>query len=105
MPNVARPIGELDLHLFGEGTHRRLWELLGPQPLRVDADGAVSGVRFAVWAPNATAVDVVGDWSDWAPTSMRPIETDVPTGIWSATVPSAHSGHRYKFEITAADGL
>jgi 1,4-alpha-glucan branching enzyme len=104
MVNVARPIGELDLHLFGEGTHRRLWELLGPQSLHVDAEGAVSGVRFAVWAPNASAVAVVGDWSDWAPTALRPIETDVPTGIWSATVPSARSGHRYKFEITAGDG-
>jgi 1,4-alpha-glucan branching enzyme len=104
MVNVARPIGELDLHLFGEGTHRRLWELLGPQPLHVDAEGTVSGVRFAVWAPNATAVAVVGDWSDWAPTALRPIETDVPTGIWSATVPSARSGHRYKFHITAGDG-
>ena len=104
MVHVARPIGELDLHLFGEGTHRRLWELLGPQPLHVDADGAVSGVRFAVWAPNASAVAVVGDWSDWVPTALRPIETDVPTGIWSATVPSARSGHRYKFEITGSDG-
>ena len=64
MPNVARPIGELDLHLFGEGTHRRLWELLGPQPLRVGADGTVAGVRFAVWAPNARAVSVVGEWND-----------------------------------------
>ncbi len=104
MANVARPIGELDLHLFGEGTHRRLWELLGPQPLHVDADGAVSGVRFAVWAPNASAVAVVGDWSDWAPTALRAIETDVPTGIWAATVPSARSGHRYKFEITSGAG-
>ena len=50
------------------------------------------------------AVAVVGDWSDWAPTALRPIETDVPTGIWSAAVPSARSGHRYKFEITADDG-
>jgi len=64
----------------------------------------VSGVRFAVWAPHASAVAVVGDWSDWAPTALRPIETDVPTGIWSVTVPSARSGHRYKFEIAASDG-
>jgi len=104
MANVARPIGELDLHLFGEGTHRRLWELLGPQPLHVDATGAVSGVRFAVWAPNAAAVAVVGDWNGWSPVALSPITTDVPTGIWSATVPAARSGHRYKFEITASDG-
>ena len=105
MANVARPIGELDLHLFGEGTHRRLWELLGPQPLHVDTDGVVSGVRFAVWAPNAASVAVVGDWNDWMPQPLGRIETDVPTGIWSAVAPSARSGHRYKFEVVTGDGL
>jgi 1,4-alpha-glucan branching enzyme len=105
MVNVARPIGELDLHLFGEGTHRRLWELLGPQPLHVDADGLVSGVRFAVWAPDATSVAVVGDWNDWTAHPLRRVETDVPTGIWSVVAPHARSGHRYKFEITTGDGL
>ena len=104
MANIARPIGDLDLHLFGEGTHRRLWELLGPQPLHVDADGHVAGVRFAVWAPNATSVAVVGDWNDWAPQALDRIETDVPTGIWSGIAPAARSGHRYKFEIVSADG-
>ncbi len=104
MANVARPIGELDLHLFGEGTHRRLWELLGPQPLHIDADGSVSGARFAVWAPNATSVAVVGDWNGWTAHALRRVETDVPTGIWSAAVPEARSGHRYKFEIATSDG-
>ena len=56
MSNVARPIGELDLHLFGEGTHRRLWELLGPQGLVIDGNGDAHGVRFSVWAPNASRV-------------------------------------------------
>ncbi len=55
-------IGELDLHLFGEGRHRRLWEVLGAHP-RVH-DG-LAGVSFAVWAPNARAVRVVGDWNFW----------------------------------------
>ena len=104
MANIARPIGDLDLHLFGEGTHRRLWELLGPQPLHVDADGQVAGVRFAVWAPNAASVAVVGDWNDWAPQTLDPIETNGPTGIWCGVVPAARSGHRYKFEIVTADG-
>jgi 1,4-alpha-glucan branching enzyme len=104
MANVARPIGELDLHLFGEGTHRRLWELLGPQPLHVDADGAVAGVRFAVWAPGARSVAVVGDWNDWTPEALRPVRTDGPTGIWSGVVPGARSGHRYKYEITSDVG-
>jgi 1,4-alpha-glucan branching enzyme len=105
MVNVARPIGELDLHLFGEGTHRRLWELLGPQPLHIDADGLVSGVRFAVWAPNAIAVAVVGDWNDWRPQPLGRVTTDVPTGIWSVAASQARSGHRYKYEITTEDGL
>ena len=104
MANVARPIGELDLHLFGEGTHRRLWELLGPQPLHVDANGSASGVRFAVWAPNATSVAVVGDWNDWAPQALARVDAEAPTGIWTAVAPAARSGHRYKLEITSSDG-
>ncbi len=104
MVNVARPIGDLDLHLFGEGTHRRLWELLGPQPLHVDGDGSVTGARFAVWAPNASEVAVVGDWSDWSPMPLHQIDSDGPTGIWTAPAPGARSGHRYKFEITGRDG-
>ena len=70
-----RAAGELDLHFFGEGTHRRLWQWLGAQPL---ADG---GVRFAVWAPNAKSVRVVGDWNDW-------VDGDVllpqgKSGVWA----------------------
>ncbi|HEX4865396.1 MAG TPA: hypothetical protein VFV02_15100, partial [Acidimicrobiales bacterium] len=55
-------LGELDLHLFGEGRHHRLWEVLGAHP-RVH-DG-MAGVSFAVWAPNASAVRLVGDWNFW----------------------------------------
>ena len=101
---MARPIGDLDLHLFGEGTHRRLWELLGPQPLHVDVNGSVSAVRFAVWAPNAAAVSVVGDWNGWSPEPLSMIDADGPTGIWTAVAPGARSGHRYKFEIVTAAG-
>ena len=104
MANVARPLGDLDLHLFGEGTHRRLWEVLGPQPLHVDADGIAAAVRFAVWAPNATAVSVVGDWNGWTPEPLAPVSTDVFTGIWSGVAPGARSEHCYKFEVTTADG-
>jgi 1,4-alpha-glucan branching enzyme len=104
MANVARPIGELDLHLFGEGTHRRLWELLGPQPLHHDEDGSGRAIRFAVWAPNATGVAVVGDWNDWDPEPLTPVVSEVPTGIWSAVIPAARSGHHYKFEIRTGDG-
>ena len=104
MSSVARPIGDLDLHLFGEGTHRRLWELLGPQPLHIDVHGSASAVRFAVWAPNASAMSVVGDWNDWSPEPLSMIDADGPTGIWTAVAPAARSGHRYKFEIATAAG-
>ncbi|HEY3486190.1 MAG TPA: hypothetical protein VGK49_12450, partial [Ilumatobacteraceae bacterium] len=68
---VANPtsgaIGEIDLHLFNEGTHRRLWQLLGPQFV----EGG--GVRFAVWAPNARGVRVVGDWNGWHGEDLEPV--------------------------------
>jgi hypothetical protein len=70
MPTHDQLIGELDLHLFGEGTHRRLWELLGPQPVGRQPDG-VWGTRFAVWAPNASAVAIVGDWNGWQADSLE----------------------------------
>jgi 1,4-alpha-glucan branching enzyme len=104
MANVARPIGDLDLHLFGEGTHRRLWELLGPQPVRIDDDGRARSVRFGVWAPNATAVTVVGDWNEWSPEPLTQVRSDGPTGIWTVICDSAASGDRYKFEVHGADG-
>jgi len=98
-----RPIGPLDLHLFGEGTHRRLWELLGPQDARPTPGGASGGVRFSVWAPNATGVSVVGDWNEWSAEPMRQIVSGQPTGIWTLTTAADH-GHRYKFEIVDAGG-
>ncbi|MGA9278602.1 1,4-alpha-glucan branching protein GlgB [Ilumatobacter sp.] len=90
-------IGELDLHLFAEGTHRRLWELLGPR-------GAVSGVRFSVWAPNARAVAIVGDWNDWQPEQLERVDVKGPTAVWSMVSNRARSGDCYKFEITTAEG-
>ena len=60
MPGLV--LGEVDLHLLGEGNHRRLWEILGANVV----DG---GVQFAVWAPNARAVHVVGDWNGWRATT------------------------------------
>ena len=88
-------LADLDLHLFGEGTHRRLWELLGAVPL---PDG---GIRFAVWAPNARGVDVHGDWSGWSPQPMAP---QASSGIWAIDVPEAEAGHHYKYAVHGADG-
>jgi 1,4-alpha-glucan branching enzyme len=104
MSTVARPIGELDAYLFGEGTHRRLWELLGPQGLVIDGAGDAHGVRFAVWAPHATHVSVVGDWNGWTPEPLTMIDRPGPTGIWSGLAPAARTGHRYKYEIVTAQG-
>jgi 1,4-alpha-glucan branching enzyme len=101
MGELMRPIGDLDLHLFGEGTHRRLWELLGPQPLHVSNDGTVVGARFATWAPDAEAVFVLGDWNQWTRDPMASVGV---SGIWSTVVPAARTGHRYGFEVVAHDG-
>ena len=91
MSSVDPPIGELDLHLFGEGTHRRLWELLGPQMLGPGSHGP-SAVRFTVWAPNASRVSVVGDWNDWSPDAVERVEVDGPTGLWTGVCPGARPG-------------
>ncbi len=102
MASVARPIGDLDLHLFGEGTHRRLWELLGPQPLTIDDAGSARSVRFGVWAPHAERVEVIGDWNGWAPDPLTRLAG--ASGIWTGVAAAARSGHRYKFLVTGADG-
>ena len=104
MPRTPTPIGELDLHLFGEGKHRRLWELLGPQPVGEMPDN-VWAVRFSVWAPNAASVAVVGDWSGWKPEAMERVMSDGSfTGIWTVVTREPRSGHCYKYEIVTAEG-
>ncbi len=90
-------VGELDLHLFNEGRHWKLWELLGAHVLAGD-----KGVRFTVWAPNASKVWVVGDWNGWGEgTVMAPLGS---SGIHCAIVPNAASGHRYKFAVVDQHG-
>ena len=75
----VNPVGEIDLHLFNEGTHRHLHNILGAHP---DA----TGTWFAVWAPNAAAIDVLGDFDGWTGQRLEPIGT---SGIWSGHVPEA----------------
>ncbi len=103
MSSVDPPIGELDLHLFAEGTHRRLWELLGPQMLGPGSEGP-SAVRFTVWAPHAAHLSVVGDWNDWSPDAMERVEADGPTGLWTGVCPGARPGQCYKFEVVTSEG-
>ena len=89
-------IGELDLHLAGEGRHERIYERLG-------AHVVDEGVSFAVWAPNARAVSVVGDWNRWDG-RVNSLELLGSSGIWAATVPEASEGDGYKYEVHGADG-
>jgi 1,4-alpha-glucan branching enzyme len=92
-------LGDLDLHLFGEGRHRRLWEVLGAHP-RVH-DG-LPGVSFAVWAPNARAVRVVGDWNAWDG-RVHPMRLLGSSGVWELFIPGVAAGARYKYELVSAE--
>ena len=101
--------GEVDVYLFNEGRHRRLWDLLGAHVLEPTATArprarqtTPRGVRFTVWAPNARDVYVVGDWNHWGDgTQMEPIGT---SGIWAAVVADAHPGHSYKYAMVHPSG-
>jgi 1,4-alpha-glucan branching enzyme len=92
-------LGDVDLHLFGEGRHRRLWDVLGAHP-RVH-DG-MAGVSFAVWAPNARAVRVVGDWNNWDG-RVNPMRSLGSSGVWELFVPGVRAGARYKYELVTAE--
>lgn len=93
------PPGEIDLYLFGEGRHERLWEQLGSHLLDNEA-----GTRFAVWAPNARSISVVGDWNDWSE-GADPLEPQASSGIWAGIASNAHEGQAYKFAVLGADGV
>ena len=84
-----------DIFLFNEGSHSRLYEHLGAQ-VRED------GTRFAVWAPNAVAVSVIGDFNGWDPDHHPMLPTDA--GIWKAVATEARQGNTYKFLISTKDG-
>jgi len=100
-PYKAWPtLGEMDLYLIGEGRHHRLWEVLGAHH-RCHQD--VDGVSFAVWAPNARSVRVVGDWNFWDG-RVLPMRSMGSSGVWELFVPGVEAGQKYKFEIIAADG-
>jgi 1,4-alpha-glucan branching enzyme len=88
-----------DIYLFREGTHGRLYTELGSHAA---ADG--TSVRFAVWAPNASDVAVIGDWNGWNPESHRLAPRGDQSGIWEGTVPGVRHGQPYKYRITSHVG-
>lgn len=97
-------IGSLDLHLIGEGRHERLWDVLGANLRSYDTEmGPVSGVSFAVWAPNTQGVAVVGDFCGWNPTQY-PMRSLGSTGVWEVFVPGIGAGEHYKFAIFSQEG-
>ncbi len=93
-------LGELDIHLFNEGTHYEVHKKLGAHVMMRDD---VPGVHFAVWAPSAQRVSVVGDFNNWDGRrhQMRKL---VPAGVWEIFLPGVHEGAHYKFEIRTAHG-
>jgi 1,4-alpha-glucan branching enzyme len=97
--NAVRPdaglITEFDLHLLGESTHYRAWEKLGAHLTEIDGQ---AGTCFAVWAPNARHVAVVGDFNGWNPRA-HPLRSLGPSGIWEGFVPGVGEGTTYKFAI------
>ncbi|WP_280364791.1 1,4-alpha-glucan branching protein GlgB [Nocardia wallacei] len=97
-------VGELDLHLIGEGNHGRLWEVLGAHPRRYTTlDGEVTGTSFAVWAPNARGVAVIGDFDGWSG-NTAPMRQLGGSGVWELFVPGVGVGAKYKFRVHGADG-
>ncbi|MGI5861395.1 MAG: 1,4-alpha-glucan branching protein GlgB [Myxococcales bacterium] len=91
---------EYDLHLLREGTHYRLWEKLGAHPMEVDG---VRGVNFAVWAPSARRVSVVGDFNGWDG-RRHPMRKHEQNGIWELFIPGLGIGQNYKYELLPNQG-
>ncbi|WP_158067097.1 1,4-alpha-glucan branching protein GlgB [Tersicoccus sp. Bi-70] len=97
-------LGELDLHLIGEGRHETLWTVLGAHVREYPSSmGTIHGTSFAVWAPNARSVRVAGDFNGWDAKAhgMRALGS---SGVWEIFVPDAAAGATYKFEIQGQDG-
>lgn len=94
-------LGEMDLYLFAEGNHRDLSHCLGAQVMSVDG---VPGVRFAVWAPNARRVSVVGDFNIWDG-RRHPMRLRHPSGVWEIFIPRLQGGEAYKYEILGEHGI
>jgi 1,4-alpha-glucan branching enzyme len=109
MPAPAKPdtavngssrLTEFDIYLFKQGTHCRLYEKLGAHPIALE-DGT-SGYSFAVWAPNAKSVSVVGDFNGWKNDAHRLTVRPDGSGLWEGIVPGLEKGNLYKYHIESA---
>ncbi|GMA20217.1 1,4-alpha-glucan branching protein GlgB [Arsenicicoccus piscis] len=97
-------LGEIDLHLISEGRHEQLWTVLGSHVIEYDGPlGKTRGTAFAVWAPNAEAIRVAGDFNAWDSQS-HPMRSMGISGVWELFVPGVEAGARYKYEILGHDG-
>lgn len=92
---IKRVLTDFDLHLIGEGTHYKNYEKLGAHIMEVDG---VKGVHFAVWAPNAKGVSVIGDFNHWDG-KKHPMKLLGDSGIWEIFIPGIDEGELYKFEV------
>jgi 1,4-alpha-glucan branching enzyme len=93
----AGSLTDQDVYLFNEGTHYRMYEKLGAH---LAGEGPDAGVSFAVWAPNAREVSVIGDFNDWKP-GMHPLQARGSSGIWEGLIPGIGKGSLYKFHIVS----
>jgi 1,4-alpha-glucan branching enzyme len=91
---------DFDLHLLGEGTHYRAFDKLGAHRIAV---GSTVGIHFAVWAPNADRVSVIGDFNGWDG-RVHAMRLLTPSGVWEIFIPALRDGEAYKFEIRTATG-
>ena len=96
----TRIMTEYDQYLFGQGVHYTLYEKLGAH---VDSEAGVEGVRFAVWAPHAEAVSVVGNFNNWDP-EKNPMERTEPMGIYQLFIPDMKAGEVYKYSVKPKEG-
>ena len=98
--SFPRVLSELDLHLFGEGTHYQIYDKLGAHPKTLDG---VEGVAFALWAPNAKRVSVIGEFNNWdgRRNQMRMLSN---SGVWEIFIPGLVKYDKYKYEIKTSDG-
>jgi 1,4-alpha-glucan branching enzyme len=93
-------VGELDVHLAAEGRHEDIYERLGAHVREMDG---VTGTSFAVWAPSAKAVSVVGDFNSWDG-RLHPMRSLGPSGIWEIFLPGVEEGAAYKYEVLTQSG-